>query len=131
MNNYKKSSTKKDKDWDGYEPMTGTPMTGDLENGDTYNAGGITKTMGYTPGNEKTKNYAPDMRADADKRKEAYDIKSDVEQSFNNDPNLKNNIATPEFDYTKEEALGWVDSENSPNEKVAGADKNRSNRSYK
>lgn len=96
-----KNDRKKDKDWDGYEPMTGTPMTGNMDSSYNYSTNGTTNmTKKYDI------DYAPDdMRADADKRKEGYDIETDVKQGFTNDPLLKNNIATQEFDYTKEEVL--------------------------
>lgn len=96
-----KNDRKKDKDWDGYEPMTGTPMTGNMDSSFNYSTNGTTNmTKKYDV------DYTPNaMRADADRRKEGYDIETDVKQSFTSDPMLKNNIATQEFDYTKEEVL--------------------------
>ena len=35
-----KNDRKKDKDWDGYEPMTGTPMTGNMDSSFNYSTNG-------------------------------------------------------------------------------------------
>lgn len=123
----KKINKQKNKDWNwnGNEPMTGTPMTGDIINNQNYDMGNLANSSFGTAQESSANRYIPNMRADADKEKKGYDIKADVEQSFSNDPNLKNNIATPEFDYTKEETMSWDDSH------VTGADKNRQNKSYK
>lgn len=94
-----RTDKKKDKDLDGYEPMTGTPMTGNIDSSYNYSTNGTTKMT-----QKNNVGYAPkDMRTDADRyNKKGYDTETDVERNFNSDPLLKNNIATQEFDYTKE-----------------------------
>jgi hypothetical protein len=97
-----------DKDWDGREPMTGVPMTGNIDSSYNYSTNGA-----WDINTENNVGYTPDMRADADRNRKPYDIKTDVNQGYNEDPYVKNNIASQEFDYTKEET-GWIASKDEP-----------------
>lgn len=140
-------SSDRDEKWNEYEPLSGTPITKNMDSSYNYRTNETTNMTRKNDGD-----YAPDLRSDTDlnKNRKPYDIEMEG-TTYDEDSMVRNNIAYGEFDYTKEDTDSWLSPDKTPtrienktdketrienkidreNERITGEDKTRSSRNYK